>query len=185
MRLTNQHRQAILRRVIGDRFEKQLKQIEEDFTSLADLVYAEIIEKQNLQLMNKLPESYFSWSDYISLRFGEAYTSLKMSKRLPIPYDAYTSTFAVFTTTHSFSETYQRIKNEEHRINAEERKIRAKAQAVLDSVTTDNRLIEEWPEIEKIVRQVAQPTVKLLPAVLMEKLNRELGLGKDQTSTAT
>lgn len=185
MRLTNQHRQAILRRVIGDRFEKQLEQIEKSLTELADRVYVEKIGDQNHQLMERLPESYFTWEDYISLRFGEAYTSLKMSKQLPIPYDAHAGTFAVFNATHEFSETYRRLRNEKQQVKVAEREIRTQAQAVLGNVTTDNRLIEEWPEIEKIVREVAQPTVKLLPAVQMEKLNRELGLGKDQASTAT
>ena len=180
MRLTNEHRAAIRRQVIGDRFQKRQREIDDRRKSIADRIYERALTEAQRKAMVDLPESFFAWRTTISLQLGAEYTNLTMSEQRPIPYDRHRNTFAALGARDPITKEYQETTRDARRLRVDEREMFANVKSVLDSVTTDNRLIEEWPEIEKIVRRVVQPKTKLLPAVQMEKLNKELGLGQDK-----
>lgn len=185
MRLTNEHRTAIRREIIRDRFEKRQKEIDEKRQSIADRIYERELTEAQREALVDLPESFFAQRTSISLQLGAEYTTLTMSEQRPIPYDRHRNTFAVLGARDPLTKEYQETTRDSSRLRVDEREMTASVNSVLASVTTDNRLIDEWPEIKKIVRRIVQPKAKLLPAVRMEKLNKELGLGQDKACAAT
>jgi len=78
------------------------------------------------------------------------------------------------------------------KIDEDRNRLKTEINAVLGSVTTRKRLIEEWPEIEPTLDRIwpesgggiAKQTMPKAIAVQMKKLNRDLGLPEPKTKAS-
>jgi hypothetical protein len=61
-------------------------------------------------------------------------------------------------------------------IKAEIHDLRCELHAVLDSVTTEKRLIVVWPEAKELIPEIISSSNKMLPALRTSSLNAAIGL---------
>lgn len=84
---------------------------------------------------------------------------------------------------HPLTIQFEKLEAKEKEIISRRSNLRAEVRAVLDSVTTINKLLSVWPEAKELLPSSAKPQVKNLPSVNVESLNAAIGLPTDETVT--
>lgn len=84
----------------------------------------------------------------------------------------------ILSADHPLTVQFEQLENKERQLSEKKSNLRAEVRAVLNSVTTINRLLAVWPEAKELIP--AQAARVNLPSVNVESLNSAIGLPSDQ-----
>lgn len=175
MRLTRDMRDSIRADLLTEKFRESRELHTEQGFKLAMNIFKDVYGKHMTQI-EAIPEGWLPTITSIRVKFGASFTRLSLPAPLAVPNDDMVKCDAVYEASHKFSQAYEKLVNDKE-IQAEQRaKLYNEIGAVLLSVTTTAALIAAWPEVEPYVKRHT-PNAVQLPAVQIEDLNRNLGLG--------
>lgn len=199
MRLTKSIREAILKDLLRHAFLTEATDMLNRACALAEDVFTDLYG-EHLDTMNKLPSCFFTTSNqfrvvfdtdhaYLSFTYGigtylaDEFRAIGMrplqKKDRRVPFVMTTnSACKVFPGDHDLTKRHAALKDEKASLTEKMRKARRSAVAVLDSVSTINRLVDVWPEARQFAEayRVQGERKALLPVVPREELNSALGL---------
>lgn len=205
-RMNTSIREAILTKLLVRAFSDEIAKIGDRETALADKIYNDCYNQQDRNTIASLKEGWLVSSDRLQVNFagqriklglgkplwefcqtGIEYKLRKDIKREPVERrfahahkDGYYATVKSYTADHKLAEEYQRLQQDTESLIQRINTHASEARAVLNSVTTVQKLVKVWPEVEPLathwMRDEAREIVTGLPAVQMDKLNEALRL---------
>lgn len=177
IRLTNNHRRAIHRRLTHGKFDAEQKKIDDLSGELGMAIYREILGK-DFNKLQKLPENWFGMKADILVMFGGETVSLRLPKKSRFPkFMNHYGIVAKFDGRHEYTKRHQKIAALISDLEKKKAALNAQIEGVLFSATTLNKLCELWPEVCDLAREVVKaPVATNLPAIQFDKLNKQLGL---------
>lgn len=192
VKLTNAHRDEILKRVLAHAFKAEAEKIRDDFAALAGAVYDDVFSAAERKQMEALPQGWLPTDDDISVRLGSDYRYLKFNGRnarvddlvpcVPaketlrrFPASKISSCCKVYEASHPLTVRFRELENARDDLLLRVSDATAKTRAALNRATTLARLVEGWPEIEPFTTFI--PTDRpALPAIQTDVLNGLLDL---------
>lgn len=187
LRLTNQVRDEILKRIVDDQLRKQADKIAERRFSLSTKVYNDIYSKAMRDKMEELDNGWLPETTEFVVQFGGTSSGacrrmLREKKRfLHKHVDSYNRTIKVYEDEHRFTKEHDEITREEDKLAEQFSKAKMQAKAVVYSCNTTKTLKEVWPEIADIVSEFEpkgdeENGTSIIPVIT--GLNELLGLVK-------
>jgi len=189
IKLNKTIREAILEDIIGDKFASAHLALMPHRAELARKCYERIFLTSSRKKMEALPKGWLPTKNHVQVSIGSGsydYHELKFSgwsdgtssskSKLPKPDNVgFVSTYSkgslviVLKAKDALACTIVKLHDQETALVNEEKRLRLETMAVLESVTTANRLIEIWPAYKSGV-----------PAKLLSSLNKALDLPPEQ-----
>lgn len=175
----------IRRELLKNRFGSEHKQIKENLGQLALEVYHQTLG-DSARSLAELPRDWFCHIREIRVKVGSSWETLHFPHgvELPVPYQKRDGCFADISVRDPLGMRFREIESRKSVLKATEEQMCAEINAVLHSVTTVKRLLEEWPEIEPVVVKHCKVVATRLPAIRIDKLNESLRLNQLVTSEA-
>ena len=90
----------------------------------------------------------------------------------------------MLSSDHPLTVQFEKLEAREKELQLRKSNLRAEVRAVVDSVTTINKLLSVWPEAKELLPASANPQTKNLPSVNVESLNAAIGLPTDADASA-
>jgi len=85
----------------------------------------------------------------------------------------------MLSSDHPLTIQFEKLEAKEKELKERRSNLRAEVRAMVDSVTTINKLLLVWPEAKELLPASAKPKTKNLPSVNVESLNAAIGLPTD------
>jgi hypothetical protein len=162
-RLTNPMRTIIRDRMLDHAFSAREKALAAQQHALAREVYDRLYPKEVQKLMNALPEGYLSTDDDLMVVISGEYHTLKYAPGIRLR-EASDSRRLAILSSDPLGERILAANREDTRLMADKRKQRDDIWGVLTSVSTLNKLLEMWPEVESFTTDlgsISKPIVAL------------------------
>lgn len=168
--------------------KKRREEIEAKKNALAELVYSNLFTRKEHELKDSLPKGWMLETQSIRIsieNYGVIPVNFTQAKRIPRGAHGYNSVVKVFDLKSPVGKAYTALKDMQDSLKADTRELvqakrdlGAKVEAVITSVTTTNKLREIWPEVVELLPHASVQATVMLPAIQLDELNKELGLGK-------
>ncbi len=182
VRLTGDMRRGIVRQLVDHALAKREAAHTADEFKLALKAYNARYTPAQRKKLDELPKGWLPTDDDIPVSFGQGRIRLHFGPQNEKTFNRPTK---VFPHSHIREEFILEPRSElavaiaawrdaGAALKAERAALQAKAEGIVESVSTTNRLIEVWPEAAPFVPKSAQP--RLLPVVQREELNAAFGL---------
>lgn len=194
MRLTNDYREKLNRRVLAYRFQSVYDQLCDDYATLANDVYLDVYDNATRQhIMDKIPQGWLPKDHKIHVRFGGTYHAMlsfcpniygvalsykgkvKHTSSRVFPAKDIGSCLKLYSQGHPFVVRYLSLQEREEKLRDDYRNAKKQVSVVLGSVRTVKRLLEVWPEVAPFLDEFDTKPNKL-PAVNVAKVNENLNL---------
>ena len=197
-RLTITTKEIILKKLLKHRFLKEAETVNKEYKRLAEVIYNDLLTKKEHEILESLPKEWVPETNNILIRFGDnvqylkfsgnnlvhrIHNLLEVSKKSPvvlkkIPYK-YTGKFSpkvlkTYEPSSKLFKKWEKINNKQMELRADVINAEVEASAIIDTVNTDKKLLEIWPEIEPFLPK--QVTTKKLPIVLPAAINKTFKL---------
>lgn len=177
-RLLKSQKEDIVNCVVKDTLRARRDKLKNDKEDFASLVYESVLTKEMRNYIAKAPEAtYFPHSTNMYVKLLSASyegRDLTLKNAKPFPYFLYQSQTEAFdslpeeTKARLFSLNADLVERQKA-IDKDQRELRAKTRGVLNSVTTEKKLLEVWPEA---IKYMTSPEVTSnLPQVTSSELN--------------
>lgn len=169
LRLTTSLREEILLRLLSRAFSEREKALDLKFQALALQVYTRVVVSMRGYDKAKALGSLWVGEKaefYVQFGGGQNYTKLKLPK--PMPFFAeqlrnWNATLEKFEPNDELTLQYVKLKGEKDALRSEKLKISSETETVLASITTAKVLLETWPELGTLCKDL-----------LVEKLKQEV-----------
>ena len=176
IKLTNRYRDRIRDKLIENHFGDREKALREGYEQLALDIYDDAMG-EDVRRMYDLPDGWLPEVEGVKAEIAGDVTVINfpdgVTKRMKNDKTSRWGGCEVIAKISARSAMAKRY----DALQTEKAQLRAEISGVLHSVTTTKRLVEEWPEIEDVVRECCQlPAPCRLPAVRIDKLTQKLGL---------
>lgn len=163
---------------------------------LQRMAYDTCFSEKDQRLMKQLPDTWLPLSRSAHVQIDGHVQAVKFDVERPVPFRSSEHCYgskpvlAVLDEGHPYL-----LKLEEYRVAHEaadqhsreyhekRRYLKAKVTAIVESVTTVNRLIQIWPEVVDFLPEAISDPITGVPAVMIEDLNRELGITTKKETT--
>lgn len=184
VRLSNYIRKQVLNAVLKHAFEAREKALEAEKFALGDAVYNDIYPEPLRKQMDALPDGFLPTGGDVKVQFeGQRFTHVYFGERRRIAKSHEYNAAVVYDAKHPLTVRYDAWKKAQDDLDAEKSKAKSSAEAVLESVTTVNKLIQVWPEVEQFARPFAVESPSRAIALPIKDLNARLGLPPQTAST--
>lgn len=179
MRLTKSRKENILNQVIAKLFDKQEEDLATAKRDLAHDIYDDQFDAVEQKLMTSLPNGYLKEGTVFYTYFDNDYLrfTLNESKRFQANNWQYSEfRFDKYENPkHPVFKAFSKWKKSEKSFKEEKKKTTAQVNALLESVTTYNKLKELWPEvIQHVSLDEAKPSSITSLAPVLTDINRKL-----------
>lgn len=179
-RLTNQIRQSMLKTILDHAFSEKLAQVRTDLVAASDALYM-AHHGEHLKTMNKLPASFLYKCHRMDTNIGGQRHVVSLSESKPMSYESSCSRI-VFEADNSVAINWLQANDKVKDTEKQRDSMSKEVNAVLESVHTFKKLWEVWPECKSLLEKFEQkPTIAILPAVQVNRLNVVLGLPMETT----
>lgn len=199
-RLTNDIRAAISRSLVAHRFQAEVEAVSAGYAALAALAYDEIYNTETRAKMDALPEGWLPTADSISANisgkrvrfyfsgyFSEDAVNQSgvlvarasvVSKRMLAKHDR--CDLFTFVGGGNVDLMHSQVWSQHVRLATSIKETRAQIEGALGSVSTINKLILVWPEVEPFAKKwIEEGGKSKLPAIPVSSLNAAIGLPVD------
>lgn len=184
VRLSSFIREQVLVAVLNHAFEAREKAQEAEKIALGDAVYNDTYPEAVREQMAALPNGFLPVSTGLKVQFeGRTLAQLPFGGRRRIAHTHEYNAAKVYDSKHPLAVRYGAWKDAEGALKRERRDAESSAKAVLESVTTVNKLIQVWPEVEPFARFYAVESPSRAVALPIKDLNARPGL-PPQTASA-
>ena len=178
MILTNHMRAKIANAAIADAFGKRETALATAEDLVAVKTFEHLIPAKNRAAMAVLPEDYFPMRSVVKVNVGGRSIELKAAKDVRFPYKYEWSRIAVFLPDHEIAIEIDQHLRAKEKLAEEKKTALAAVEALLRSVTTVEKLRTVWPDGEPFYRDVTPAPKPSLPALVVDDVNKMLGLPK-------
>lgn len=178
-RLTNYVREAILKAALDRAFKAREEELKAEQRAFADAVYHDQYPPELLSKMKALPDGFLLTDDDFRVRFGSNNWERVCWGERRIIAKKHEGTAIIYDDDHALSLRFNELERKDEELCAEKTAAERNAKAVLNSVTTYNKLIEVWPEIEPLAAPFKQNEARATTFALslpITQLNKALGL---------
>jgi len=171
--------------LIDHAFSKRQKELDALWPEFAEEVYQDVYPPDIQKKMSALPEGFLKKSKSIHVQFGGrdgiAGVTMKNERRCASKYfDSWgVSVAKIYDEKHPLTLRYKALTLVGKTIKDEIEKASQNARAVMNSVSTVNKLMTVWPECEKFIKPHLQLSTSTALAIPMVELNKTLGLPPD------
>lgn len=175
-RLTNDMRQTIRGRILDHAFKKREEALREDEAAYGKMIYELEYPEEIRKTMSLLPESFFYKLSDFQVCIDGMYLPIILKEAVFVG-ESHRGRwgFVRLSSDCEIGRAGLDLLRRGQELSQERNSQKFKIRAVLDKVTTVNRLIKEWPEVEEFCKDFLV-TKQTLPAVEFKKLNELLGL---------
>ena len=161
-------------------FKEKLKVGSDAVRAASDELYVHVFGAENIKLMEKLPPQYFVRSEMFFINVNGQVHCVVMSEKRPIPQNAvsaYRSQIPVMSIDDELVRKYVAAEDAQGKLSNDQHNAQLRAEAAMANINTFNQLWKLWPEAQSVIGHFEQkPERALLPAVVINDLNKELGL---------
>lgn len=181
-RLTKTLRENMLKAVLAHAFNEKETAAEKAKRDAGEKIYADIYSK-HLIAMESLPKGWLEKSSAIEIAVsGQRHrVYLNESRLIGRGHDGRYSMPKLYVGDEQVVIDYLETVSNVDAIKKQRSNMSHEVQAILESATTFKKLWEIWPESKCILEKFeTKPTVALLPAIQIEKVNSALGLPTDK-----
>jgi len=178
MILTNAMRETVARDAVNAAFDERRKTLAEVEAALALKLYCLFVPAVNRELMAKLPDNYFATRTEIEANVGGRHIKLVASVPCKVPYAKSGGRIGTLLPDDPMTIAIDEHLRNKATLAEDEKKARAVLDAMLKSVTTVEKLRALWPDGEPHYRNLAPKATATVPALIVEDVNRMLGLPK-------
>lgn len=201
MKLTKDIRKTLCYDLMQHRFKTDYLVIVGKSKDFSTKVYNDIFSETEQKTMKSLPKGWMPVASGISVSFGSTKVNLSFNGSIKDWYSRYThpnqyhpsiktddidrivpykfsygGAYAkVYDARHEFSAEYEDLYNSVVDFHEKTTVARSKIAASLESVTTDTKLLEAWPEIKPFLAKIEKVIIPL-PAIPVADLNAVLRL---------
>lgn len=174
-KLSNFIKDSIIDACMKDRFDEQLKKLEDEGHELAELCYTTIYDEKQLKIVYSLEEVWFTTSEQIKVNAGGYSVVLNFKERKRFPYNA-GHTLAI--ACPKLTARVQKYAERKEELNKERRETRQKLTAFIYSFGSIKQLKATWPEGKKYYSSWDVEQKTNLPALPIQEINSLLRLNK-------
>lgn len=158
MRLTQNIKDTIINKVLKKKFDTRTEEVATLKTKLAHDVYNNI---KDISKINILPEKWFARCNSFAVYFNGRYCSLELTEIVNLPYFVKNSKM-YFGEDDLFTKQFNEYCEIDRKLTSDKNELERELKHVLNSVTTDKRLFEIWPESKEYFPENAM----MLPALV-------------------
>ena len=198
-RITNDHRERILRDVLNYRFAESYTLLQAEYAQLAQGVYETVYSATDRAKMEALPDGWLHKVTSIRVQFGERYADLPYSGSINgvssypsinteinttyrrVPARDLHGVMRVFETGENLAEVYAALAVASADLRNKTHQAESLASVVLDRATTVPKLLVAWPEVKPFLAFLDVPKPKL-PALPIDQVNSLLDLPVDKAA---
>lgn len=185
-KLSTDKRDAIALKLLDKKFADIEAEIQKKKYAFNLEIYNSIYDEATRRKMNRLPKGWLPEKDEFAVYFeGGAYggrcrPDLEKPKRFLHKHESLYVPIKAFDSSTEIHKKHEDISKEIEDSREERKKMNREVWAILNSANTTKQLIELWPEIEDIVKELFDNEASVsgynLPAVNMADINKKLGL---------
>lgn len=172
-RLNKEMRSLICSTLMNRAYIERKQLLEEMEHELGMNVYNDYYSPQIQENMNKLPSEFFQESVCIRVAFNNAFYNLFVKEPLLFSYrhnNLYCQAIYNYPADHELTEKFINFKKLKDEFCNERFRLEKETSAILDKCATVKKLLETWPEVEPILKelniQTNQSREVRLPAVI-------------------
>lgn len=178
-RLTKSLREAMLETILSHAFDAKQQAARRAKITAGELVYQDIYAP-HLVAMESLPKGFLPKSSafYIAIS-GQTHTVQCSENRLigKGHYDKWSDRAKLYVGDENVAIEFQKAVELCNDLESQRKSMSREINPVLESVHTFKKLWEVWPESKSLLEKFEEkPTIAILPAVQVNKLNAALGL---------
>ena len=164
MRLTASIRGSILKKLMEKTFGARGIALAAESKKLAIEFYDDACGGLDL---STFPEHFFNKETYlwISIDARTHYFEFDTERCVPNRRKRYKG-------THALAKKFLKLNKKQEALSKDKRSVRRDANTLLDSVTTDGRLVEVWPEIKEVIPDIV--AAAKMPMIPVGDLNRRI-----------
>lgn len=190
MRLTNEMRDIIAKRVLTHRFEKSLLEFYERRAALAKSVYDDVFTEGMQADMRKLPEGWLPRCSTIKIQFGvtgSAYDEMHFNgvihnsmtryiKKRPdticklLPFRFRDHCVRVYNDDHMLAQSWQDLQDQHGNLHSNIKMAERQMEQALGRASSIKKLLELWPEMAPFVQDFLTQKTSV-PAIPTAQLN--------------
>ncbi len=177
-RLTKQLREKMLSTVLDHAFLDKQKKAKADLITIGEKIYSDVYGP-HIDAMKSLPKGWLQKSSTVSIAIAGQSHSVELGESKLIGYDQYGkwNKAKLYVGDELIAVEYLGLLEKSKDLTEERRQMQREVNAVLESVHTFKKLWEVWPECKSLLEKFeAKPTIAILPAVQVDRLNSALGL---------
>jgi len=184
LRLTTSLREEILARLLARAFSERETALDLKFQALALQVYTRVVvPMKGYSKVKALGSVWVGEKAEFYVQFGEGknYTKLRLPKPMPFFADQIRNwglTLEKFESNDELTLQYVRLRGEKDAVRQERVKISRETEAVLASITTAKVLLETWPELGTLCKDLLVEKPKqevLVPGALNKVFDLPVG----------
>ena len=178
-RLTKSLREAMLETILSHAFDAKQKNAKQQKIIAGEKVYQDIYGS-HLIAMESLPKGFLPKSSafYVAIS-GQTHTVQCSENRLigKGHYDKWSDRAKLYVGDERVAIEFQKAVELCNDLESQRKSMSREISPVLESVHTFKKLWEVWPESKSLLEKFEEkPTIAILPAVQVNKLNAALGL---------
>lgn len=182
MRLTNAIREDMLRVLMKGKFDDRATALCEVERALAKEVYEHELG-EHLEAVRALPKGWLETSSHIRVAVSGMQSTLYFGDKtlFPMP-SSMRWGYANLPARSDLGKRVAQLRDDRRALEVERGELERETRAALYSFTTDKRLLEKWPEVESVLRDVTgdrATATRNLPAIKVDSLNKRLGLPRE------
>lgn len=181
-RLTKQLREKMLETVLDHAFTSKQQAANRAKVAAGEKIYTDIYGT-HLIAMESLPKGFLprTSSIYIAISGQKHKVEFSESRLIGRGHsEHYNSGAKLYVGDEPVAQEFMKAVEAVSDIKSQREQMRREVNAVLESVQTFKKLWEVWPECKSLLEKFEQkPTIAILPAVQVNKLNAALGLPAD------
>ncbi len=177
-------RNQILSAVMQHGFAARERALDDEKRAIGEAVYNDVYPEEVQAQMSALPPDYLPSSSDLRVQFqGYGFNRVYFGKSRPIAERHTYNAAVVYDQDHPLHARYHKWTNAQDSFIEQRNSARAEAEAVLRSVTTLEKLIKVWPEVETFAKPFFVVSASTAVAVPIKQLNAALGLPPKSKTT--
>lgn len=169
-RLTQWSRDKIIAAVLDDTFKARKKKLREREHALAIRVRDHALGKHKKAFLS-LPDKLIPKDDGVYVNAAGKRVELGFEGKHPRPHGNRYSAPEAFAAGSPICKAIERFLAAQEKYQEDFDRVRVETRAILNSVTTEKRLVEAWPSVKKFLPEHAEAN---LPAIRAEDLDKTL-----------
>lgn len=180
-RLNKSLREAMLSTILAHAFDAKQKTAEQIKVAEGEKIYQDVYGS-SLIAMESLPKGFLPRSSTFHIAIGGQTYRVQLSDSRLIGHShtrdySYTPKAKLYVGDEQVAIDFQKAIEFCDDLTKQREQMSREITPVLESVHTFNKLWEVWPECKSLLEKFeVKPTIAILPAVQVEKLNTALGL---------
>lgn len=148
-KLTKAEKEAIINRAVKDVFEKKFQRLKEQEYKLSLEAYDSLYSQEEKDLIKKLPDRWLHHCTTLGLGYVDgSYRNLQFKNAVKVTYDIYNSSSSSIKDklSSALNSKLTNLYDKKAALEGKERLLLKKLSALVMPITTDNKLVEVWPE---------------------------------------